>query len=124
MKLRKSLDAKRKQRIIRRTRIRKRISGTAEKPRLTVYKGATGLFAQAIDDTSSKTMLGLATYSKEVKGKTKGSNMKSAAVLGELLAVKCAEKGIKEVVFDKGPYKYHGVIKEFADAVRKGGVKF
>ncbi len=123
MKFSRDMNKRTEKRIIRHSRVRKKINGYAEKPRLNVFRGTRGLFAQVIDDEAGKTMLGLATYSKEVKEQIKNNNKEAAKKLGEVIGKKCLEKGIKEVVFDRGGYKFHGVIKEFADAVRASGIK-
>ncbi len=123
MKLRKRTDKKRLMKDIRHKRIRKKIFGTAEKPRLSIFKGSKTLFAQVIDDISSKTLIGIATNSKDLKAQVKGPNVDGAKKLGKIIAEKCKEKGIKEVVFDRGGFKYHGVIKSFADSIRENGVK-
>jgi len=123
MKFSRDMNKRTEKRIIRHSRVRKKINGYAEKPRLNVFRGTRGLFAQVIDDEAGKTMLGLATYSKEVKEQIKNNNKEAAKKLGEAIGKKCLEKGIKEVVFDRGGYKFHGVIKEFADAVRASGIK-
>jgi large subunit ribosomal protein L18 len=123
MKIRKRTNKKRLMRYIRHDRISKKISGTEQKPRLNIFKGSKILFAQVIDDISSKTLIGIATNSKELKNQVKGANVSSAKILGKVIAEKCKEKGIKEVVFDRGGYKYHGVVKSFADSVRENGIK-
>jgi len=123
MKFSRSINKRTKKRIIRHERIRENLQGYAAKPRLNIFRGSKGLFAQVIDDEASKTLLGLATYSKEVKEQVKSNNKNAAKKLGEIIGKKCLEKGVKEVVFDRGGYKFHGVIKEFADAVRASGVK-
>jgi len=120
----KRTDKKRVLRNVRHERARKILAGTAEKPRLSFFKGSTTLFAQVIDDMSGKTILGLASNSKEVKAVVKSNNKESAVKLGKLLAAKCKEKNIEKVVFDRGGFKYHGVVKAFADSVRDAGIKF
>jgi len=124
MKLKKKTEIKRKKRLLRHNRGRKKLSGSTEKPRLNIFKGSTSLVAQVIDDSSGRTILGLSTKSKAVEGDLKGSNIKAAEKLGEAVGALCREKSVDAVIFDKGGYKYHGVIKAFADAVRKSGVKF
>jgi len=108
---------------IRHQRGREKVYGTQQKPRLSIFKGSRILFAQVIDDTSSKTLVGVATNSKDLKGLVKCANVDSAKKLGKIIAEKCREKGINEVVFDRGGNKYHGVIKSFADSVRENGIK-
>jgi large subunit ribosomal protein L18 len=106
--------------------IRKNIAGTKEKPRLSVYRSLSSLYAQLIDDDSGKTLLSLATSSPELKDKVnkEGGNVKGAAVLGATLAEKCKEKGISKIVFDRSGYAYHGRVKALAEAMRKNGVQF
>lgn len=123
MKLSQKTNRKRLMKDIRHRRIRKKIYGTENKPRLSIFRGSRTLFAQVIDDISSKTLIGIATHSKELKGKVKGPNIDGAKELGKIIAEKCKEKGIKEAVFDRGGYKYHGVIKSFAESVRQNGIK-
>ncbi len=124
MRILKKTKKRTAKRIIRHLRIRKKIFGTKEKPRLCVFKGSKTIYAQVIDDTENKTIFGLATNSKQVKDNIKGNNKESAAKLGKIIAEKCKEIGIVNVVFDRGGYKYHGVIKSFADAARENGLKF
>ena len=110
-------------RVKRHKRIRKKIVGTAERPRLCVFRSLKNLQAQLIDDESEKTLLTCSTLNKELKG-TARSNIKGAAALGEQLAKKAKEKGITKVVFDRGGYLYHGCVKAIAEAARKGGLAF
>jgi large subunit ribosomal protein L18 len=109
-------------RILRHERGRKKIIGTAEKPRLSLFRGSSTLVAQVVDDFSKKTIVGLATNSKEAG--IKGKNKQSAVALGKKIADKCKEKGISAVVFDRGGYQFHGVVKAFADSAREAGLKF
>ena len=112
-------------RITRHKRLRKKLYGTADCPRLCVHRGLKTLDAQIVDDISAKTLLSISTQSKDVKGKAAyGGNVKASAALGELLAEKAKEKGISKLVFDRGGYQYHGRVKALAEAVRKGGIKF
>ena len=114
-------------RIIRHLRSRKKVVGTAEKPRLSVYPSIKHFEAQLVNDFESKTVLGFTTkakaFQKEAGIKT-GGNVKAAVLFGEYVAVKAKEKGISKVVFDRGGFLYHGRIKAFADAARKGGLVF
>ena len=110
---------------IRHQRIRQRVAGTLEQPRLCVHRSLKNLYAQVIDDTNGKVLFGMSTLSKELKNKLKyGGNIQSAAVFGEIFAVKAKEKGIKKVCFDRGGYLFHGRVKAFAEAARKGGMEF
>ena len=103
-------------------RVRRKISGTAECPRLCVYRSNTNLYAQIIDDVAGKTLVSASTLDKEVK--TKRANKEAAKELGTLIAKKATDKKIKTVVFDRGGYIYHGVIKELAEAAREAGLEF
>lgn len=115
-------------RMIRRKRhIRQTVSGSAEKPRLCIYRGSKTLNAQLVDDMSGKTICSLSTLSSKLAEKIKGgsrSNVKSASVLGEEMAKMAVAKGVSKIVFDRSGYRYHGVVKAFADAARKSGLKF
>ena len=103
-------------------RVRRKISGTAECPRLCVYRSNTNLYAQIIDDVAGNTLVSASTLDKEVK--TKHANKEAAKEVGTLIAKKAAEKNIKTVVFDRGGYIYHGVVKELAEAAREAGLEF
>jgi large subunit ribosomal protein L18 len=106
-----------------RMRIRKKISGTAEKPRLAVFRSNKQIYAQVIDDLNGVTLLSASSKEKEAADK-KVKKIQQAALVGKLLATKCKEKGIENVVFDRSGYKYHGRVKSLADAAREGGLKF
>lgn len=106
----------------RHARVRRKISGTAERPRLCVYRSNTNLYVQVIDDVAGKTLVSASTLDKEVKNKY--ANKEAAKEVGALIAKRALEKNIKDVVFDRGGYIYHGVIKELADAARNGGLNF
>ena len=103
-------------------RVRKKISGTAECPRLCVYRSNTNLYAQIIDDVAGVTIVSASTLDKAIK--TKHANKEAAKEVGTLIAKKAIEKNIKTVVFDRGGYIYHGVVKELAEAAREGGLEF
>ena len=94
-------------------RVRTKISGTAERPRLCVYRSNSNLYVQVIDDVAGNTLVSASTLDKQVKNKH--ANKEAAKEVGTLIAKKAAEKNIKEVVFDRGGYIYHGVVKELAD---------
>ena len=112
-------------RVKRHRRIRKKVMGTKEIPRLSVYKSLNNIYAQLVDDDNHNTLLTCSTQQKEFREKgVKGSNLKSAALLGEFIAKKAKEKGIEKIVFDRGGYLYHGCIRTFAEAARKGGLVF
>ena len=106
----------------RHARVRRKISGTAERPRLCVYRSNTNLYVQVIDDVAGVTLVSASTLDKEVK--TKYANKEAAKEVGALIAKRALEKNIKDVVFDRGGYIYHGVVKELADAARNGGLNF
>ena len=103
-------------------RVRTKISGTTERPRLCMYRSNTNIYAQIIDDTQGKTLAQASTMDKEVK--TKHSNKEAAKEVGALIAKRAEEKKIKTVVFDRSGYIYHGVVKELAEAAREGGLEF
>ena len=106
----------------RHARVRTKVSGTAERPRLCVYRSNTNLYAQIIDDVAGNTLVSASTLDKEIK--TKHANKEAAKELGTLIAKKAADKKIETVVFDRGGYIYHGVVKELAESAREGGLKF
>lgn len=110
----------------RRRVIRNKISGTVERPRLSVYRSLNHMYAQIIDDISGKTLLSVSTTSPELKGvlNKAGGNVKAAAALGAKVAELCKAKAIAKVVFDRSGYRYHGRVKALADAARKGGLQF
>lgn len=103
-------------------RVRRKISGTPERPRLCVYRSNTNLYVQIIDDVAGNTIVAASTLDKEIK--TKHANKEAAKELGTLIAKKASDKKIESVVFDRSGYIYHGVIKELAEAARTGGLKF
>ena len=106
----------------RHARVRTKVSGTAERPRLCVYRSNANLYAQIIDDVAGITLVAASTLDKEVK--TKKSNIEAAKEVGALIAKKAAEKNIKTVVYDRGGYIFHGVVKALAEAAREGGLEF
>ena len=103
-------------------RVRTKISGTAECPRLCVFRSNTNVYAQIIDDTKGITLVQASTLDKEVKAKH--SNKEAATEVGTLVAKRALEKNIKTVVYDRGGYVYHGVVKELAEAAREAGLEF
>lgn len=114
-----------RRRVSRSLRVRKRLRGSSLRPRLSVHKSNCHLQAQIIDDESGRTLCSVATYSKEFKTTEFGKkNKESAAALGKRLAELAKAQNIKEVVFDRGPYKYCGVLASLADAAREGGLQF
>ena len=106
----------------RHARVRRKISGTAECPRLSVSKSNKNITAQIIDDTKGVTLAYVSTLDKDIK--TKKANKEAAKEVGALIAKKALEKKIKQVVFDRGGFIYHGVVKELADAAREAGLDF
>jgi large subunit ribosomal protein L18 len=109
----------------RKKRIRKRVLGTAEKPRLAVFRSLNHIYVQAIDDAKGRTLLSASSMDPEVKGKAaKTGNKDSAKLVGELIARKCKQKGISKVVFDRSGYLYHGRVKALAEAARAAGLVF
>jgi large subunit ribosomal protein L18 len=105
-------------------RIRKKMSGTADRPRLAVYRSNKQIYVQVVDDLNRVTLLSASSREKEVADKTGIKKTEQAKLVGKLLASKCKEKGIESVVFDRSGYKYHGRVKSLADAAREGGLKF
>lgn len=106
-------------------RVRKKISGTPERPRLNVYRSLKHMYAQIIDDTTGKTLVAASTLDKEIKGKLSfGGNKEAAKEVGKLIATKAINNGIKKVVFDRGGYIYHGRVRELAEAAREAGLEF
>ena len=116
---------KNENRLARHKRVRKKISGTPERPRLSVYKSAKNIYAQLIDDINRTTLVAASTIDKEIDlGGVYGGNKDAAKKVGELIAKKAVAKGISEVVFDRGGYLYHGRVRELAEAAREAGLKF
>ena len=112
-------------RIKRHYRVRKNISGTAERPRLNVYRSLNHIYAQIIDDTKGHTLVAASTLDKEIKEKVAyGGNKEAAKVVGEVVAKRALEKGIDTVCFDRGGFLYHGRVAELAEGAREGGLKF
>ncbi len=106
-------------------RIRLKMQGTKEKPRLVIRRSLNNLSAQAVDDTENKVLFSLSTANKEFKQKSPVSgNIKAAAVFGEVFSRSAKEKGISKIIFDRAGYLYHGRVKAFAEALRKGGMEF
>ena len=117
----KKADRKAK-RVRRHLRVRKKIFGTPERPRLSVYRSEKNIYAQIIDDINAVTLVAASSLDKDFSAN--GGNKEGAKLVGELVAKKATEKGITEVVFDRGGYVYHGRIQELADAAREAGLKF
>ena len=115
-------EARSVSRELRHKRVRTKISGTADRPRLSVFRSNKGIYVQVIDDVAAKTLVSASTLDKEVK--TKASNIEAAKEVGELIAKRAIKAGIKTVVFDRGGYIYHGKIKALAEAAREAGLEF
>jgi len=106
-------------------RVRKKVTGTSERPRLNVYRSLSNIYAQVIDDYRGHTLVSASTLDSEIKEElSRGSNVDAARRVGEVLARRAKEKGIERVVFDRGGFKYHGRIKALADGAREGGLDF
>ena len=107
-------------------KIRKKISGTPEKPRLSVYRSLNNIYAQIIDDTTGKTLVAVSSLAKDAKTDAKSIKGKTnkSKLIGNILAKKALEKNIKQVVFDRGGFRYHGRVKALADGAREGGLVF
>ncbi len=112
-------------RTVRHYRVRKRVSGTAARPRLAVFRSLNHMYAQLIDDTSQVTLAAASTLEADLRSRLKsGGNVEAAAEVGKLIGKRAQEKGIEQVVFDRGGFLYHGRIKALADAAREAGLKF
>ena len=117
--------AVRSQRKRRSFRVRKRLRGTAERPRLTITKSLKHVYCQVIDDETGRTIASASTRDKVLRGDVKtGGNKDAASAVGKALAEKASAAGVKTVCFDRGPYKYHGRVAALADAVREAGITF
>ncbi len=121
-----SIKDNRLARLKRKKRVRKKIEGQPDRPRLTVFKSARHIYAQIIDDSVRRTLITASTISKDLKSKTKGisGNIKGATLVGETIGKKGVKKGITEVVFDRNGFLFHGRVKALADAARENGLKF
>jgi large subunit ribosomal protein L18 len=111
----------------RHTRIRKKIRGTAERPRLVVFRSLKNIEGQLVDDETSRTVAGVSTLAQELrgfKGESRNPRVEQAREAGKRLAEKAKEAGVGQVVFDRGGYKYHGRVKAFAEGAREGGLEF
>ena len=116
----------RRQRI--RYRIRRRVSGSVERPRLTIFRSVSHMYVQVVDDTTGKTIASASTVEPSVKGalekKASGGNVAGAKAIGKTIAERLIEKGVKRVVFDRNGFLYHGRVKAVADAAREAGLEF
>jgi len=113
-------------RLRRKKRVRKRVKGTPERPRLCVFRSLRHIYAQIIDDTTSTTLVEASSVSKGIREKigNDGSNKKGAAIVGREIAERALKKGIKKVVFDRNGFLYHGRVKALSEAAREGGLEF
>ena len=112
-------------RISRHKRITRKVIGTNDRPRLYVYRSLNNMHAQVVDDISGRVLFGISTLDKELRKKLKNrGNINAATLLGQALALKAKGKGITRICFDRGGYLYHGRVKAFAEAARKGGLEF
>jgi large subunit ribosomal protein L18 len=110
---------------VRKRRVRRRLFGTADRPRLTVFRSNKNIYAQIIDDTAGRTIVAASSMDKAVRGElTYGGNKVAAAVVGKKLAEIAIRAGIRKVVFDRNGYAYHGRVKQLAAAAREGGLEF
>ena len=107
---------------IRHERVRKKISGTPEMPRLSVYRSLNNIYVQVIDDVAGNTLVSASSLDKAIEGN--GGNKTAARAVGKLVAERCKAKGIDTVVFDRGGYVYHGRVAELAEGAREGGLEF
>lgn len=125
-----SLTQRESGRLRRHRRLRKRLAGLPDRPRLCVHRSHKHLYVQVINDLEGKTVVSCSTQSPAFRGEGKaaktarGSNISAAEWLGELVALAAKKQGIQQVVFDRGGYRYHGRVKALADAARKGGLQF
>lgn len=114
-------DARKKRHL----RVRKKITGTAQRPRLNVYRSLSNIYAQIIDDVTGQTLVSASTLDKEIKDSISyGGNKEAAKAVGQLIAKRAQEKNIAQVVFDRGGYIYHGRVQELAEAAREAGLDF
>ena len=112
-------------RLQRHKRVRRKVSGTTQRPRLCVFRSSNNIYAQIIDDANRVTVVAASSLDAEIKGSVNhGGNKATARKVGELIAKKAVEKGITEVVFDRGGYLYHGRVQELAEGAREAGLKF
>lgn len=120
-----SVEIKRQARIKRKKRIRKKMTGTPQRPRLSVFRSARHVYAQIVDDTTGATVAAASSVEKVVKSQPRFENkIAQATHIGQLIAERAAEKGIKKVVFDRNGFLYHGRVKAISDGARKAGLDF
>ena len=120
-----SKESRQKIRAKKHMKIRNRFSGTAERPRLAVFRSNSHVYAQVIDDVAGKTIVSASTLEKDIKAELKNTDdIEAATKVGDVVTKRALEKGIKAVVFDRGGYIYHGKVKALADAAREAGLEF
>ena len=119
-----SLVSRSERRVRKHIRVRKKVSGTAQKPRLNVYRSSKHIYAQLVDDDKGATLATASSLSKDLDGLKTGANKEAAREVGKLIAKLAKAKSIEKAVFDRGGYLYHGRIKELAEGAREGGLKF
>ncbi|MEC0247201.1 50S ribosomal protein L18 [Paenibacillus chitinolyticus] len=115
---------KNKARLKRHLRVRKKIQGTTARPRLNIFRSEKHMYAQIIDDVNGVTVASASTQDKELKEVSNGGNVEAARKVGELIANRAKEKGVSQVVFDRGGYLYHGRVQALAEAAREAGLEF
>ncbi len=116
--------SKREKRLRRHKRVRKKVFGTPERPRLVVFRSLNHIYAQLIDDTIGHTLVSASSLDPEFPKDKRGSNIEGAKIVGELIGRRAVERGVKKVVFDRGGYKYHGRVKALAEGAREAGLEF
>lgn len=121
----KQLEKKRLARLARHRRVRGKVDGTPERPRLNVFRSLTNIYAQVIDDNQGHTLVSASTIDKDVAGQVEGkSKAEAAKIVGLVIAQRAKDAGISKVVFDRGGYKYHGRVAALAEGAREGGLEF
>ncbi|MGC9453554.1 MAG: 50S ribosomal protein L18 [Phycisphaerae bacterium] len=119
------MEKKTMQRQRRKRRVRKKVSGTSERPRLSIFRSHKHIYAQVIDDTAGRTIAAASSLDRALRERlAHGGNREAASAVGEAVAGKAVEAGVKKVVFDRNGFPYHGRVRELADAARKGGLEF
>ncbi len=119
------MDKRHRMRKLRHSRVRRRLAGTPERPRLNVFRSLRHIYAQVIDDSTGRTLVSASTLDSELRAQMSGQTKKAQArLVGKALAQRAQPAGIKQVAFDRGGYRYHGRIKELADGSREGGLEF
>jgi large subunit ribosomal protein L18 len=120
-----STKARKGRRVMRHARVRRKVKGTSERPRLAVFRSLNHVYAQVIDDSQGVTLAAASTLDSELRGQRDGKvKAETSKGVGQLIARRAKERGVSEVVFDRGGYKYHGRVKALADAAREGGLVF